>query len=102
MFLVSRTHTVPFYNTLYDIQQSSAAGNEIVVQENNDDYLDIVERQHQLRLNSLHESLLQYVAILNSQFTELSKLKNVAPGTLETVIQDIKTLTSTIENKRNP
>ncbi|KAI7871784.1 hypothetical protein BDF14DRAFT_1758784 [Spinellus fusiger] len=102
MFLVSRTHSIPFYNTAYAIQQASITDRNTVIQEDREDYQSLLEQQQQRRLEQLKEDLEQSFAILNAQVKDLGKSKDATTGLLETTIQNIKTSTSTIENSRHP
>ncbi|KAG2230914.1 hypothetical protein INT48_003314 [Thamnidium elegans] len=71
-----------------------------VIEEDSDDLRAVL--QQQLQLNALSKSLEQAHAVLGAQIKDLNKSNNRDPVLLELAIQDIKNITSKIENARHP
>ncbi|KAL4210684.1 hypothetical protein AB4K20DRAFT_1867646 [Rhizopus microsporus] len=55
-----------------------------------------------VNVNTLSESLGQAYAVLDAQIKQLNKSNQGDPDFLESLLQEAKSLTSTIENTRNP
>lgn len=73
------------------------------ITENEGDYQAILcEQQRLLRVNTLSESLEQAHAVFGAQIKELNKSSQRDPDFLESLLQEVKNLTFTIENARNP
>jgi hypothetical protein len=106
IFLVSRTHSIPYHDTTAItrrvVDQFSSDVSDPVVEENSDDYRVVMQQQQQLQLDTLFESLQQAHSVLGATIKDLEKSNDRDAVLVESVIQDIKNITSKIENTRHP
>ncbi|KAG2235084.1 hypothetical protein INT48_002425 [Thamnidium elegans] len=105
VFLVSSTHSIPYHDTTAITRRVvDELSNDIsnpVIEEGSDDSSAVLQQQP-LQLDTLSEPLEQTHAVLSAQIKDLNKSNNRDPVLLESVIQDIKNITSTIESTKHP
>ena len=106
MFLLSRTHAIPYHSKdTYSsvVRDADLVESEAVIREDEQDRLSLLlERQKELRWDTLSESLDQALSLLAARAKELKASRNFDFDLLENTIQNIKNCSSSIENGQHP
>jgi hypothetical protein len=91
MFLVSRTHYIPFRDVKRGYRTIESDNRQ---QENEQDYTMIVERQEKARGDSLMEETKKAQVLLSTRLTDLGASSEKRFALLEDVKQDINNVSS--------